>query len=306
MKKNNSISCFFIYFEYIVLKNEDRIITQKAYSENGKLKWNNTVDVYYKTNPPNENVKPKILNLPDIPEYYEPVEGINEIEYDENYFASIKAKLGDNGLIGTWLTNSCVLASEEDVYRYYDNPEYYRNLSEKRIEDVEKRFSNIMKMKDKPDFLCVGGSGTLVLQSVKIFREVALPAVKRAIELSKKAGIPTHIYSCGPEKALVKIMAEETDLTVIDPLEIPPMGDCSLKELKNRYGKKLVLKGNIHTTDVMLLGSVEDVKAACRNAIDDAASGGKFILSTGDQCGRDTPYENIFAMVETARTYGRY
>jgi len=36
------------------------------------------------------------------------------------------------------------------------------------------------------------------------------------------------------------------------------------------------------------------------------ADGDKIILSTGDQCGRDTPDENLFAMVETARTYGRY
>jgi len=37
-----------------------------------------------------------------------------------------------------------------------------------------------------------------------------------------------------------------------------------------------------------------------------AAEGGGFILSTGDQCGRDTPDENIYAMVETAREYGAY
>jgi hypothetical protein len=35
-------------------------------------------------------------------------------------------------------------------------------------------------------------------------------------------------------------------------------------------------------------------------------AGGRFILSTGDQCGRDTPDENLHALVETARTYGRY
>ncbi|HUT33160.1 MAG TPA: hypothetical protein VNE39_06765 [Planctomycetota bacterium] len=39
---------------------------------------------------------------------------------------------------------------------------------------------------------------------------------------------------------------------------------------------------------------------------DDAAAGGGFILSTGDQCGRDTPDENILAMLEVARDYGRY
>jgi uroporphyrinogen decarboxylase len=158
----------------------------------------------------------------------------------------------------------------------------------------------------RPDFLCVGGSGTLVFQTVEMFRKVAFPAVKRAIELASAAGIPTQVHSCGPEKELVRIMAEETDLTVIDPLERPPMGDCDLAEIKRLHGYRLVLKGNLHTTDVMLLGSAADVISASKKAIDDAAEGGRFILSTGDQCGRDTPDENLRAMIETARTYGRY
>jgi uroporphyrinogen decarboxylase len=56
----------------------------------------------------------------------------------------------------------------------------------------------------------------------------------------------------------------------------------------------------------MLRGSADDVERAARQALDDAAEGGGFILSTGDQCGRDTPLENIFRMVQVARTYGRY
>jgi uroporphyrinogen decarboxylase len=56
----------------------------------------------------------------------------------------------------------------------------------------------------------------------------------------------------------------------------------------------------------MLKGTPEDVRAASRRAIDDAGAGGGFILSTGDQCGRDTPDENLHAMVETARDYGAY
>jgi len=84
------------------------------------------------------------------------------------------------------------------------------------------------------------------------------------------------------------------------------MGDCNLAELKRLYGDKLVLKGNLHTTDVMLNGTTDDVVRAARQAIDDAAEGGRFILSTGDQCGRETPDENLRAMIDTARTYGRY
>ena len=40
-----------------------------------------------------------------------------------------------------------------------------------------------LMVEERPDFLCVGGSGTLVFQTVEIFRQIALPAVKRGLEL---------------------------------------------------------------------------------------------------------------------------
>jgi len=56
----------------------------------------------------------------------------------------------------------------------------------------------------------------------------------------------------------------------------------------------------------MLRGTPETVERAAKEAIDAAGEGGGFILSTGDQCGRDTPDENIFKLLEVAQTYGRY
>jgi len=38
----------------------------------------------------------------------------------------------------------------------------------------------------------------------------------------------------------------------------------------------------------------------------DAGEDGGFILSTGDQCGRDTPDINIRTMVDTAKEFGYY
>lgn len=84
------------------------------------------------------------------------------------------------------------------------------------------------------------------------------------------------------------------------------MGDCDLAEIKRRFGGRLALMGNLHTTDVMLRGTPEVVRDASRRAIEAAGGGGGFILSTGDQCGRDTPDANLFAMLEAAETHGRY
>ena len=291
---------------HLVHRSPERLVVQQCSIENGRRVWADTVDVYYVGDPPTWGLAPEKASVPAIPERWEPVAGVKPVDCGPAGFARVKEMLGDQGLIGVFVTSTCALNNEADIYRYYDHPERHEQWARERVEQAERRFQRIMAMEVKPDFLCVGGSGTLVFQTVEIFRQLAFPAVKRVIELATAAGRPTHIHACGPEKALVKIMAEETDLTVIDPLEQPPMGDCNLAELKRRYGHELTLKGNLHTTDIMLRGSVDAVIRASKQAIDDAAEGGRFILSTGDQCGRDTPDENLRAMVETARTYGRY
>ncbi|MCU0521197.1 MAG: hypothetical protein MUF84_10955 [Anaerolineae bacterium] len=157
------------------------------------------------------------------------------------------------------------------------------------------------------DFVLTGGSGSVTLASPKLWRKHALPTLKVLCERCQAAGVPTMIHSCGRQRAMVEVCARETTLNCINPLEIPPMGDITLAEAKRVVkGTHLSLMGNLHTTDVMLRGTTDQVRVASRQAIDDAAEGGGFVLSTGDQCGWATPDENIFAMVETAETYGRY
>jgi uroporphyrinogen decarboxylase len=291
----------------IVHRDDTTIVTQASrVRADGAREWAETVDVYRVADPPADAVPPSRIGLPLRPEGWEPLEGIKPVDVGPTGFRRVKELMGDQGLVGIYVTNSCALTNEQVFYHYYDHPELHERWAAERVELAERRFERIMSMEVKPDFVCVGGSGTLVFQTEEIFRQIAFPAVKRIIELATEAGMPTHLHSCGPERELVRIMAEETDLTVIDPLEPPPMGDCDLAELKRLYGDRIVLKGNLHTTDVMLKGSPDEVVNASKRAIDDAAEGGRFVLSTGDQCGRDTPDENIRAMIETARSYGRY
>jgi len=292
--------------QFIVFRNDEWIVTQWSHADDGKRIWRDTVDVFYVADPPTHNVVPAKIGLSPVPKRFEPVEGGNPPDTGPDALAKIKDAMGDQGLVGVTCAGTVALHSPEAVYRYYDNPGEHEEWANRRLVAAKERFTRIMAMDVKPDFLSVGGSGTLVYQNIEIFRKIAFPAVRRTIERATAIGMPTHVHSCGPERELVRIFAEETELTVIDPLEPRPMGDCDLAELKRLYGDGIVLKGNLHTTDVMLRGSAQDVVDASKKAIDDAAAGGRFILSTGDQCGRDTPDRNLHAMVETARTYGRY
>lgn len=158
----------------------------------------------------------------------------------------------------------------------------------------------------RPDFILLGMSGGITLQSPDLARALSLPTIQTVTRIARQAGVPTMLHSCGKERALVEMCAQETDLDCINPLEIPPMGDCDLSEVKRTFGHRLALMGNLHTTDVMLRGTPEQVAEASRAAIDAAGRDGGFILSTGDQCPRDTPDANLRAMIETAKIYGRY
>jgi len=155
----------------------------------------------------------------------------------------------------------------------------------------------------KPDYLLFGGSGTITLASPALVRKYAIPALKKWSAMAKAAGVPTMLHSCGKSRKLVDMLCEETDVNCINPLEIAPMGDVDLAEVKQARGHQVSLMGNLHTTNVMLKGTPDDVRRAAIQALRDAGEGGGFILSTGDQCGPETPEENIFTMVETARTH---
>ena len=158
----------------------------------------------------------------------------------------------------------------------------------------------------RPDYILFGGSGTITLASPDLARKYAIPALKRWSAMAKEAGIPTMLHSCGKSRVLVDLLCDETDVDCLNPLEIPPMGDIDLAEVKKARGTRMALMGNLHATEVMLKGTPADVRRAAIQALRDAGEGGGFILSTGDQCGRETPDENLFALVETADEFGCY
>jgi uroporphyrinogen decarboxylase len=280
-------------------------VTQAFSPETGE--WSKYVEVHTADMPPATLIKPETLGLPRVPSTWEAISGVKEWPKGMALWKMIKRELGDHGVLGMPSgATTLVLEDPDDIYDYYDHPQKFLHKRDEIIARAERRMELIAGLDEKPDFLFCGASGSLVWQSPRIFRELALPILKRVTEMAYDLGLPTHVHSCGPEKALVKMAVEETKLSIIDPLEIPPMGDCDLAALKRLYGDRIILKGNLHTTNVMLLGSVDDVVRECRKCIDDAAAGGGFILSTGDQTPRDTPEANIFAVVETAHTYGRY
>jgi len=295
-------------FRNVIVGKTDEAITVRTYctTPKGEL-WSETV--YYRDQPPwprRKYFKDFEKDFDHLQYFYPDPSTLS----GEAYWTMEKA-MGDLGITGL----SVGLPGFQDLFRLIDGglEEICRLYMQKHdlIEEYRRMYHEYIvsyverALEVQPEFLMIGASGLLTLQSPKIFRELSLPTLKKITRMAKEADIPSHLHSCGREKYIVEVAAKETDLSSIEPVEPPPGGDCDLAEIKRLYGKRLALKGNIQTTR-LLMASPKEVEEMAKWCIDAAGEGGGYVLATGDQTGRDTPYENIFAMVKVARTYGRY
>ena len=290
--------------EAIVHRTADRIYTRRHRQVDGKQVWGEYVTAYCRDNPPTANLLPeKVGLLVDAPSEWENVQPRTRYEGLEAFHAA-NEQMGEDGVVGVAVGLPGLGLNPESVYEYFDNEVAVISRCEKHGERITERTRQLVAL--KPDFLLIGISGFMIWNPEPIFRRLALPTLQTVTRICKNAGIPSQIHCCGPEYSLVRLAAEESDLSSINPLEVSPMGDCDLARVKREFGHTLSLMGNLHTTDVMLRGSPDTVTEESTRALDAAADEGGFILSTGDQCGRDTPFVNLRAMIETARTYGVY
>lgn len=286
----------------VVYRDDEKMITRDFSETERGREWSPYATVV-PADGPTAFVQAHSIGLPNEHESYKIVRP-NYSKWGREYFEDARDYVGENGVAAPVVCLPALPIFEDSMYRYYDDRDAV--LAEMRYagDCMMRRAETLLSW--NPDVLLIGNSGLMISNPPPIFREIGLEWLRKVTRLAKEHGVITHMHCCGPEKALVEMAANETDLDSIEPLEIPPMGDCILKEIKDNFGKRIALKGNLHTTELMLKGTPEQVRDACKQAIDDAAEGGGFILSTGDQTPRDAPDENIRIMQEIAESYGKY
>lgn len=291
----------------IISRTEERIIELITCSTPKGDLWMERI--YYRADPPTDTrkwIKDIRRDFSKLKYFFPEI-----ANYNDEIFRKQRELLGEDGAFGVtievpgihnlhgWFDGGATSA----IFAYYDNYDLIKEFVEIEEKFILKKLEMILEA--KPDWILIGASGMLTLSSPEIVLDITLPTMKKITQMCKEANIPTMLHSCGKERWLVEIFSNETDLNSINPLEPPPMGDCNLKEIKEKFGHKLALMGNINTS-WLLTATPEEVEVVCKQAIEDAGENGGFILSTGDQVGRDTPFENIRAIINAARKYGKY
>jgi len=89
-----------------------------------------------------------------------------------------------------------------------------------------------------------------------------------------------------------------------EPLEYE--AGMRLKPLKEKFGDKITLIGNVPASEALCIGSVDFVIEMTKQCIRDAARGGGLILAPGANILATAKVENVRAMIETNKKYGIY
>ena len=144
------------------------------------------------------------------------------------------------------------------------------------------------------------GEATAGLLSRRLYEQFAFPYEKRVIEALADLGIPVFLHICGDTAHIIDLMAA----TGAAGLEVDYQHDISY--FLSKTGGRVCLQGNINPSGIMCRGTSEQVRDACRTAIEQARPEGRFILSGGCEIPRDTPPENLRAMVAAAKGFGQY
>ncbi|MCD6318911.1 hypothetical protein J7M02_07590 [Candidatus Aerophobetes bacterium] len=141
------------------------------------------------------------------------------------------------------------------------------------------------------------------LEGPRMWRKWDKPLIKKLVKIVHKYGRLLHVHFHGKCMETLKDFVE-LGIDCVCPFERPPGGDVTdLNRVRRILNGKVTMNGNVHTVETLIRGTPRDVEREVIEIIEAFRGEPRLIVGTGDQVGKETPEENIWAMIETVKKY---
>lgn len=149
------------------------------------------------------------------------------------------------------------------------------------------------------------GGTTAPLMSPPMYREMLKPYHKEWFSfIKKRTKVKIVFHSDGAIYPLLPDLIE-AGIDTLNPVQVFAEG-MNTARLKSEFGDRLGFWGSVDTVNVLPRGSRAEVEAEVQHRVQDLAPGGGLILAGVHNIQADVPPENIVAMSEAGRAFGRY
>ncbi|MBM3705315.1 MAG: hypothetical protein FJW66_02210 [Actinobacteria bacterium] len=135
------------------------------------------------------------------------------------------------------------------------------------------------------------------------FREIFYPELKRVVAGFKELGLLVIKHTDGNIMPILGMIID-SGFDCLDPID--PIAGMDLKQMKDDYGDRLCLKGNVDCSTTLSFKDVNDTIAETKECLAKAMHGGGFILSSSNSIHSAVKPENYLAMIATLKKYGNY
>lgn len=240
----------------------------------------------------------KDLNLMAFPDptdesFYDPAKRFIEKNADQDLAIYAICRFGISGV-------NYSMGIDGLSYALYENPKLIDKVLDRYVEwncQVLERINNI-----GIDFIIsydniAYNNGPLV--SPQVFREIFVPKIKQIDDVCRVPWI-THM-----DGNIMPIMEDILSMGVsgVHPIEPTSM---DLKTVKELYGDRVCLWGNIDLRYTLTRGTPEEVEKEVKQRIAEAGPNGGYILGSANGLPEYCKLENIWAMAQAVKKYGKY
>ena len=232
----------------------------------------------------------------DHAENWFPVKHIRNIQklYDEDY--ALYFAWHDCSLGLTYLS----MGIENFFLGLYNDIDFIKSLIKR---STEWTIALVEQANDIVDFIVLGddvADNNRPFISLQMFRELILPEYKK---IARAAKVPIFWHSDGNIEPLIPLIIQ-SGFNGIHSLE--PKANIDLAKIKRDFGDKLVLIGNLDTTEILCQQNLELIRKDVKRCIKQGAPGGGYLFSSSNSLFEG---HNIRAIIEAynyAKKIGRY
>lgn len=146
------------------------------------------------------------------------------------------------------------------------------------------------------------------LMSPRHFRKLFYPGLKRVMQGCKELDLYVIKHTDGHLWPIIDMIVD-SGVDCLDPID--PKAGMDITEVREKYGGRIAVKGNVDCAELMTFGAPEETVEATKVALAKgmrAVGGarGGFICSSSNSIHSGVKPENYLALMKTVRECGRY
>lgn len=200
-------------------------------------------------------------------------------------------------VVGPFTNAAFLIGTDALVRLVLRNPSAVHKLCEVSLETSLNCAKAIIDQGGTPSLTEPVSTSTVI--SPKQFAQFSFPYLLRLIDYIHSRGKAATLHICGLTSNIWDLMVDAgSDCISIDNVE-------DLSAAKRKVGHRTRLMGNVSPSQIMLQGTVQDVRRATLDCIMKAHDSPKgYIVASGCSLPTGTPFDNIHAMLDTVREVG--